>query len=75
LKERVHLERELAKQQQQNIILQKQNEIDRLNAEADKKLFQQRFENAEKFAALQREKEFLKEKEIQTEKNGDSPQH
>ena len=74
LKERVHLERELAKQQQQNIILQKQNEIDRLNAEADKKLFQQRFENAEKFAALQREKEFMKEKEIQTEKQmGTSP--
>jgi len=73
LKERVHLERKLAKQQQQNIILQKQNEIDRLNAEADKKLFQQRFENAEKFAALQREKEFLKEEEIQTEKQKGTP--
>jgi len=73
LKERVHLERELAKQQQQNIILQKQNEIDRLNAQADKKLFQHRFENAEKFAALQREKEFLKEKEIQTEKQMGTP--
>jgi len=43
--------------------LQKQNEIDRLNAEADKKLFQQRFENAEKLAALQREKEIQKEKQ------------
>jgi len=38
VKERVHLERELAKQQQQNIILHKQNEIDHLNAEADKKI-------------------------------------
>jgi len=66
VKERVHLERELAKQQQQNIILQKQNEIDHLNAEADKKLFQQRFENAEKLAALQREKEFQKEKQMGT---------
>jgi len=35
----VQLERELGKHQQQNIILQKQNEIDRLNAEADKKYF------------------------------------
>jgi len=72
LKERVHLERELAKQQQQNIIRQKQNEIDRLNAEADKKLFQQKFENAGNLAALQREKEFLKE-EIQTEKQKGTP--
>jgi len=30
LKERVHLERELVKKQQQNLLLQKQREIDRL---------------------------------------------
>jgi len=41
LKERVHLERELVKQQQQNLILQKQREIDRLGAQADRNLFQQ----------------------------------
>jgi len=41
LKERVHLERELAKQQQQNLILQKQREIDRLEAQAGRNLFQQ----------------------------------
>ena len=41
LKERVHLERELIKQQQQNLILQKQREIDRLEAQADRNLFQQ----------------------------------
>ena len=41
LKERVHLERELVKQQQQNLILQKQREIDRLEAQADRNLFQQ----------------------------------
>jgi len=73
LKERVLLERELAKQQQQNIILQKQNEIDCLNTEADKKLFQQMFENAEKLAALQREKEFQKEKNSETKTKGVCP--
>jgi len=41
LKERVHLERELVRQQQQNLILQKQREIDRLEAQADRNLFQQ----------------------------------
>ena len=41
LKERVHLERELVKQQQLNLILQKQREIDRLEAQADRNLFQQ----------------------------------
>ena len=41
LKERVHLERELVKQQQQNLILQKQRDIDRLEAQADRNLFQQ----------------------------------
>ena len=41
LKERVHLERELVKQQQQNLILQKQREIDRLEMQADRNLFQQ----------------------------------
>jgi len=41
LKERVHLERELVKQQQQNRILQKQREIDRLEMQVDRNLFQQ----------------------------------
>jgi len=42
MKERVHLERELVKQQQQqNLILQKQREIDRLEMQADRNLFQQ----------------------------------
>jgi len=41
LKERVHLERELVKQQQQNVILQKQREVDRLEAQVDRHLFQQ----------------------------------
>jgi len=41
MKERVHLERVLVKQQQQNLILQKQREIDRLKAQADRNLFQQ----------------------------------
>ena len=39
LKERVHLERELVKQQ--NLILQKQREIDRLEAQAERHLLQQ----------------------------------
>jgi len=41
LKERVQLERELVKQQQQNIILQKQREVDRLEAQVDRHLLQQ----------------------------------
>jgi len=41
LKERVHLEREFFRQQQQNLVLQKQREIDRLEAQADRNLFQQ----------------------------------
>jgi len=41
MKQRVHLERELVKQQQQNLILQKQREIDRLEAQVDRNLFQQ----------------------------------
>jgi len=41
IKERVNLERELVKQQQQNLILQKQREIDRLETQADRNLFQQ----------------------------------
>ena len=41
LKERVHLERELVRQQQQNVILQKQKEVDRLEAQVDRQLFQQ----------------------------------
>jgi len=41
LKKRIHLEREQVKQQQQNIILQKQREVDRLEAQVDRQLFQQ----------------------------------
>jgi len=41
LKERVHLERELVKQQQQNLLLQKQKEIERLEAQVDRNLFSQ----------------------------------
>jgi len=41
LKESVQLERELVKQQQQNIILQKQREVDRLEAQVDRHLLQQ----------------------------------
>jgi len=61
LKERVHLERELVKQQQQNLILQKQREIDRLEAQADINLFQQeqassgRPASKEKLAPVQEE--------------------
>ena len=39
LKERVQLERQLVKQQQQNVILQKQREVERLEAQVDKHLF------------------------------------
>jgi len=45
LQERIQLERELARQQQKNVLLQKQNEIEKLEAQADKMLFQQKFEN------------------------------
>jgi len=48
LKERVHLERELVKQQQQNVILQKQREVDRLEAQMDRHLFQQAQDNLAK---------------------------
>jgi len=41
LKERVHLERELVKQQQQNLLLQKQKEIERLEAQINRNLFSQ----------------------------------
>jgi len=60
-KERVHLKRELVKQQQQNLILQKQREIDRLEAQADRNLFQQGQASAskpahkEKLATVQEE--------------------
>jgi len=47
----------LATQQQQNVILQTQNETDRLQAKAKQKLFQQKLENAEKLAAKEIEKE------------------
>jgi len=45
LQERIQLERELARQQLENVLLQKQNEIEKLEAQADKMLFQQKFEN------------------------------
>ena len=48
LKERISLERELAKQQQQNLLLQKQSEIDKLQSEADKRLFEQKLAEKEK---------------------------
>jgi len=51
LKERVQLERELVRQQQQNVILQKQREVDRLEAQVDRQLFQQAQESAAKPAA------------------------
>ena len=51
LKERVHLERELVRQQQQNVILQKQREVDCLEAQVDRQLLQQAQESAAKPAA------------------------
>ena len=48
LKERISLERELAKQQQQNLLLRTQSEIDKLQSEADKRLFEQRLTEKEK---------------------------
>jgi len=48
LKERVHLERELVRQQQQNVILQKQREVDRLEAQVDRHLLQQAQDNLAK---------------------------
>jgi len=48
LKERVHLERELVRQQQQNVILQKQREVDRLEAQVDRQLLQQAHDNLAK---------------------------
>ena len=42
LKKRDRLERELVRQQQQNLLLQKPREIDRLDVQADRNLFQQR---------------------------------
>jgi len=46
LKERVHLERELVRQQQQNVILQR--EVDRLEAQVDRHLLQQAQNNLAK---------------------------
>jgi len=51
LKERVHLERELVRQQQQNVILQKQREVDRLEAQVDRHLFQQAQDSSAKPAS------------------------
>jgi len=39
LKERVHLERQLVRQQKQNVILQKQREVDRLEAQVGRHSF------------------------------------
>jgi len=41
LKERVHLERELVKQQRQNLLLQKQKEIERLEEQVNRNLLSQ----------------------------------
>jgi len=41
VKERVHLEHELVKQQQQNLLLQKQREIERLGAQVDRNILSQ----------------------------------
>jgi len=51
LKERVHLERELIKQQQQNLLLQKQREVDRLEAQVERHLLQQAQDSAAKPAS------------------------
>jgi len=50
LQERVNLERKLAEQQQQTLLLQKQSEIDRLEVQDDKRLLEQKLENLEKQA-------------------------
>jgi len=39
---RVNLERKLAEQQQQTLLLQKQGEIDRLEVQVDKRLLEQK---------------------------------
>ena len=54
MKERVHLKRELVKQQQQNLILQKQREIDRLEMQVDRNLFQQRQASSSKPAPTEK---------------------
>jgi len=48
LKERVHLERKLVRQQQQNVILQNQREVDRLEAQVDRHLLQHAQDNLAK---------------------------
>ena len=48
---RDRLERELVKQQQQNVILQKQREVERLEAQVDRHLLQQAQESTAKPAA------------------------
>jgi len=53
LRERVHLERELARQQQPNLILQKQNEIERHESLADKRLFKQKMEMSVKSTPME----------------------
>ena len=44
------MERKLAEQQQQALLLQKQGEIDRLEVQVDKRLLEQKLENLEKQA-------------------------
>jgi len=51
LQERVNLERKLAEQQQQTLLLQKQSEIYRLEVQVDKRLLEQKLENFEKQAS------------------------
>ena len=51
LQERANLERKLAEQQQQTLLLQKQSEIDRLEVQVDKRLLEQKLENLEKQAS------------------------
>ena len=50
LQERVNLERKLAEQQQQALLLQKRGEIDRLEVQVDKRLLEQKLESLEKQA-------------------------
>jgi len=51
LQELVNLERKLAEQQQQTLLLQKQSEIYRLEVQVDKRLLEQKLENLEKQAS------------------------
>jgi len=50
LQERVNLERKLAEQERQVLMLQKQSEIDRLEVQVDKRFLEQKLENLKKQA-------------------------